>query len=365
MAADAIGRTVTWPVRLFRRREAIEAACVRRLLVVRTAYTGDVVMTLPILKPLKARFPAAEITFLTSRAAAPLLDRHPCVDRVIAYDPFWFYASPKADYLRFIKGMRGQVFDLVLEARGDIRDLLLLVAPLKARYKVSCGIGGGAYLLTHVVPYGGVTHRVEYHLNMARALGAEVGNVEWGFTLADEEQQAVDELLAARGLGGPFVAVHPGSRLPLKRWPLKSCRALYERIIDEVGLPIVVLGSEREREMCGHIVGQMARPPVSLAGALSLRELAGVLSKAALFVCNDSAPMHIAAAVGTPTVAVFGPSDSVETGPYGNRARVVERSMPCRATCDENRCRHRVHHECMRSITVDEVFEAVRQLLAE
>lgn len=363
MAVDLVGQALVGPYRCLRKQEPVDPGRVRRMLVIRTAYTGDVMMSLPVLKPLRLRFPEASLTFLTSGAAAPVLENNPYVDRVMTFDPFWFYPSSPWSWVRFVRQLRRERFDLALELRGDIREFLGLLTPLRARYKVSCDIGGGRYLLTHVAPYTGATHRVVYHLNMARYLGCDTAQEpEWGVYLDRNEQRRVRERLAEAGVQAPFVAVHPGSRLPLKRWPVASCRRLYDRIIRDLGVSLVVLGAPGEVELVRDIVQGMETRPVSLAGRLSVRELAGVLDEASLFVCNDSAPMHIAAAMRTPTVSVFGPSKSDETGPYATASRVVEQTMPCRATCDENTCRHHQFHACMTSVSVDAVWDAVRAL---
>lgn len=366
IAADFVGRLTFGPLRLFRKREEIQPAAVRELLVIRTAYIGDVVMTLPLLKPLRERFLNARISFLTATRAAPLLEGNPYLDAVIAYDPFWFYPTRAADYRQIVGRLRRTRFDLVIEARGDIREILLLARPLQARHTVSHDIGGGGYLLTDVVPYGGLKHKVEYHLDIARHLGCADGPAEWGVYLREAEMRRVDEVLERAGVAGPFVAVHPGSRLPLKRWSPERYAALCDALASRRGLPAVVLGAPGERPLADRVAGAASRTVVNLAGALSLRELAGVLSRATMFVCNDSAPLHIAAAMKTPTVALFGPSKSVETGPYAVPCRVVEKDYPCRPGCDESTCRNTARpHGCMRDIMLDDVLRAAEELLDE
>jgi len=365
IAADIAGTIAYAPVRLFRKREVVVPGDIREILVIRTAYIGDVVMTMPLLKPLRERFPQARISFLTATRAAAVLENNPYLDAIIGYDPFWFYPTRRADYRTFIAGLRRTSFDLVIEARADIRELLLLVRPLKARHKVSYDVGGGGYLLTDVVPYGGLKHKVEYHLDIARHLGCDVGPVEWGVYLREEEKRNVDAVLGRAGIGGPFIAVHPGSRLPLKRWFPERYAALCDALVTRCGLPVVLLGSPDERQLAERIAEGMRRKTVNLTGALDLRELAGVLSRAKLFVCNDSSPLHIAAAMKTPTIAVFGPSKSAETAPYAVLSRVVEKDYPCRFDCDESSCRNSSRpHGCMRDIAVADVLHAAEDLLA-
>lgn len=372
-AADLLGNVIFLPNTLRRRRRgaAIDPARVRSILIVRTAYVGDVMMTLPMLAPLKRRFPEARIAFLASKGAAALLRNHPLIDEVIAFDAFWFHAGASAaEYRAFVRSFRKRRFDMVIEARGDIRDLLLLVRPLKARYKVAHDIGGGRYLLTHVVPYEWpLVHRVRFHLNIARHIGCDVDDAadaaSWELRLTPEEHAAVQDILAKNGLGGPFIAAHPGGRTQLRRWPVERWPELYDRLMDAHELPLAIVGSPQEVELAETIAGRMARRPVVLAGKTSLRELAGVLGKASLMVCNDSGPMHIAAVMGTPIVAVVGPGKSSETGPRGVPCRVVERPCPYRMRCDESRCRNPDFHACMLGITAEQVLAAAADLVRE
>jgi ADP-heptose:LPS heptosyltransferase len=363
--ADCVGRAVTAPSRLLSRPGPIYPGDIRSILVIRTAYIGDVVMTIPLLKPLRERYPYARITFLTSRGGAQVLSTNPYVDEVVAYDPFWFYKTSVGEYIAFMRSFRGRAFDLVIEARADIRDILFLVAPLRARFKVSYNVGGGGYLLTHVVPYPGLKHKVQYHLDIARYLGAEVGEPVWDLYLTDEERARAGGVLGVRGgVSGEFIAVHPGTRLPLKRWRADRYAALYDALADRYGLPIVMLGAENE-EPIAEILGLMSNRPVTLAGKLSLREVGAVLARARVFVCNDSAPMHIAAALGVPTAAFFGPSKSIETGPWGARHRTIEKEFPCRYRCDENTCLFERHHACMEDIGVDDALAVVATAMGE
>ncbi|MBF0537742.1 MAG: glycosyltransferase family 9 protein [Nitrospirae bacterium] len=364
--ADFVGEAIFLPVRLLRGRvvgvldQIPSEADVREILVVRTSYLGDVIMTLPILRPLKERFPRARLTFLTSKAASEVLMTNPYVDEVITYDPFWFYPSPKSDYIKFIWGVKRRSFDLVIEARGDIRELMLLVGPLRAACKVSYDVGGGGFLLTHVVPYEGLTHKVQYHMGLVKYLGCRVDVLDWGFYLTQQERARALKIINDHNIEPPFVAIHPGSRLSLKKWPLQRYAMLCDIIAQEYNMPVVVFGSAADRDSISGLKRRVRCGVVDLSEALTLREFAGVIAHSRLLVCNDSAPMHVAACEGVPVVAIFGPSKSVETAPYGDIHRVVQKGFPCRTACDESTCHHTRHHACMTDISVQDVFDAVR-----
>jgi len=359
---DSVGAIATLPFRLFRKIDPIEPESVRSILLIRDAYLGDVVMTLPILAPLRRRFPGAKITFLTSSSARPVLETNPHVDEILTYDAFWFYPQPMNAYWKFLLQHRRREFDLVIEARGDIRDILMLAAPPRSRWRVGYGIGGGAWMLTDVVPFRKVSHKVEFHLDIARYLGCECGEVEWGFYFRHEEIAAARGILKSHGIEGPFLAAHPGSRMPLKRWPYEKCAALYDRLMQATGQPLVIFGAPGEKSLIREVLGKMRGKPVDLSGHLGVRQLGALFSMARMLVCNDSAPMHIAACAGTPTVALFGPSVSAETSPWGKRHRVIEKDFLCRAGCDESTCKHPDPQACMKAIEVDEVLGAAMEI---
>jgi ADP-heptose:LPS heptosyltransferase len=360
--ADILGNLLTFPLRLlFKKNKPILPEDIKQILLIRTAYIGDVIMTLPMLKPLKEKFLGASITVMTSLGGREILLNNPYVDDILVYEPFWFYASSLMDYLKFLGQLRKRRFDLTIEARADIRDILLLVFPSRSQAKLSYDVGGGGFLLSHIAPYEKLKHKVEYHLDLARFLGCDTDALEWGIYLTKNEKEEVAQLLRNSGVLTPFICAHPGGRLPLKRWSPHRCASLYDRMIDRFELPLVILSAGSEIGLAGQIAGMMRNRPILLAGKTTIRQLSGVIAEAALLVCNDSAPMHIAAALGTPTVAIFGPSKSIETRPYENGHLVIEKDFPCRWFCDETRCTNNKYHACMEAITVDDVFQAIER----
>jgi predicted lipopolysaccharide heptosyltransferase III len=366
---DSIGKALFWPWKMFRKPGPIQPESIRSILLIRTAYIGDVIMTLPMLRPLKARFPQSSISFLTAPGAAPLLEQHPLVDEVIPFAPFWFYPAGRAgcsNYLRCVKKLRQRHFDLLIEARGDIREILFLAAPLRSRYKISYGIGGGAYLLTHEAPYKELRHKVEYHLDICRFLGCPEVPLEWGLRFSEAEREQARQLLAGLGVQPPYLCAHPGSRLPLKIWPAEYCAVLYDQLMEKYDQPLLLFGgSKADQHLIAQISSRMRRRPVNLAGRTGLRQMAVLLEQASLFICNDSAPMHIAAALNVPTVAVFGPSKSVETRPFSSCGAAVEKNFPCRFSCDENACSRKTVQECMQAVLPEDVLRAAETLLAK
>ena len=369
--ADVLGYCIWAPINLLRRTSEIASADVKRILVIRTAYVGDVVMTLPMLKPLKELYPDAEITFLTSSAASDIPAGNPCVTDVLTYDAFWFYpkgfAKAIGEYFRFLKVLRSRQYDLVIEARADIRDILLLAYAARSRYRISYGVGGGGYLLTHTVPFRELKHKVDYHLDIARFLGAKTDGIEWGLSVGPTVRDTAGKLLAGGASDGSsvLVGIHPAGRMPLKCWEPSRFASLADELISGHGARVFFTGSAGQRALVDDIILDMAHEAENLAGRTTLPELAAIIDELDLFVCNDTAALHIASAMKTPCVAIFGPSKSMETGPYGNVHRVVEKDFPCRYDCDESTCHWRLENECMTAICVADVLEAATTVLAE
>ncbi|WLE97604.1 MAG: glycosyltransferase family 9 protein [Candidatus Electrothrix communis] len=368
--ADLFGNLLFFPLRFIRKQEAITLDRVKTICIIRTAYIGDVIMTLPILPALYKRYPEAKITFLTSTASAAVLQHNKYIDKILTFNPFWFYPGSIKDWFAFIRKLRSLRFDLLIETRADIRELALLAFWIPARFKVSYDVGGGGYLLTHKVPYPGLCHKVDYHLHIARYLGCSVEGAEAELFITSEEDQEVASLLDKKEITGPFIVVHPGSRLVLKRWFPERFAQVCENLFQQYRLPVVLVGGADESPLTQGIQTTLQAQQcqaVSLAGALNIRQLAALLGRAALFLCNDSAPMHIAAAMKTPTLAIFGPSKSVETAPYSPVGQVVEKDFPCRVTCDESRCCSPEHgsdyHACLQEITVQDVQQAAEEIL--
>jgi ADP-heptose:LPS heptosyltransferase len=328
-------------------------------------------MTLPALKPLKELYPGARITFLSCSGALGLLQANPYVDSPITSDVFWFHpGAGLVAYLRLIKELRKRRFDLVIEARGDIRDIFLIAYLSGARRRVSYATGGGGFLLTDIVPYPGVRHRVEYHLDIVRFLGWNADkaySMDWGVRLSPEDLDCAASLLSEGPgrRGRRVVGIHPGGRKALKSWPPQRYAALADRLVSECGSDVYFTGTPEEKALVDGIMGKMANRGVNLAGRTDVGTLAAVISRLDLFITNDSAPLHMASALKTPTVAVFGPSKSKETGPYGNAHRVVEKEFACRGACDEDVCSHPRHNACMEDVAVDDVFRAATEVLRD
>jgi heptosyltransferase-3 len=363
--------------------DAVPLASIKRALVTKLRHHGDVLLASPVFSTLKAVAPHLEVDALVYRDTAPMLEDHPAIARLFTIDRDWKHGG----VIRQLSAERG----LARELRGRGYDLLVhltehkrgiaLARRLRPRYAVTTErtLERRAAILwkrhyTHFYRLPRATERpmVEQNLDALRRLGIEVPDATRALVMVpgDEAERRVDALLASRALArGAFVHAHPGSRWFFKCWPADRVATLVARLVAD-GLPVVLTGApdERERAMLDAIVGALpaetASRVVDLGGQLSLRELAALTSRARLFVGVDSAPMHIASAMGTPAVAMFGPSSEIAWGPWGNAHRVVASDHPCRP-CGLDGCGGGKVSECLTRLPVERVHAACVALLAE
>jgi lipopolysaccharide heptosyltransferase II len=337
---------------------------IRKILVIRLAYIGDVIMTFPVLPALKQVFPHADIDLLTSHAAAPLLENNPHIHDVIRWNAPWFYPQSRTPRIRHIRQViQSAEYDLGIDFRGDIRNIYHCLWKPGIPRRLSYNSGGGGLLLTDPVSWRELKHKVDYHLDLVRHFGFEVASDEPRiFLTAEEVGQAAERLRQDIDPGIKPIAVHPGARLPLKCWAPERFAELIRKIHRETEHPVILLGGEDDRERADLI---SAGQPVAadFTGRLNIRELAAIMSLCECVVCHDSASMHIASAVGTQVVALFGPSRPVETAPCGSGHRVIEGSCAVKDFCDERTCTISEHRKCIDSITVEQVAAVCRDVI--
>lgn len=332
------------------------AASAVHTLVVQTAFLGDVVLTTPLLNVLAERHGPVDV--VTTPAAAPLLETHPAVRRVIPY------AKRGADrgfsgLLRLGRSLRAEQYAFAYLPHRSLRSAALA---LIARIPRRIGFADGWRLLyTGSRPRPATGHEIDRLLTLADVLPHHQTAPSLGLTALDVA--AAEAALRTAGLERTFVALAPGSIWGSKRWPHYA--ALAERLSARVDI-VVVGGAEDAAlaEEIGAAVGRSNGRWVDLCGRLTLRQSAAVIRKAAVLVTNDSAPLHFAQAVATPTVAIFGPTlPSFGFGPRGPRDRALGvDGLPCRPCSAHGPARCPLgHHLCMQSLRVEDVLHAIEE----
>ena len=345
-----------------------------KILVVNVNWIGDVLFSLPLLASLRKAFPEASLTCWVVPRCAELLESQPMVDAILLYDEKGKQRGWRAKY-QFLRQLRAKGFDTVfLLHRSFSRTLLCTLAGIPER--IGYRTWKRTWLLTHPVrasvgspgPQDWIRHgkhKVEYFLDLARAVGIEVNHPWYEIHLDDGQKKRARDSLAKMGvnLQEPFIAVHPGANWDLKRWPPEFFSDLVGRFAQD-DLQVLISGSFSDRSLIQKIIQpcQNNSRIWSLAGEWSLLDLAALFQLAQLVVANDTGPLHLASAVGTPVVALFGPTQPHLTGPYGKGAiRVLRKEVGC----NEDPCYSLGCHEniCMRAITVEEVWRTCRELL--
>ena len=323
-----------------------------RILIIKLSSLGDVVHALPVAGALRRRFPGAEISWLVGAASAGILTICRHVDRVITWAPG---KRPRLDLLAELRSTRPRV---CFDVQGLIRTACLGWLS-GARWRIGFRtLQEGGFLLCNlrVVPARTDIHAVDAYLAFARFLGADEAAPDFGLDLSGRAQQAAAQLAPAFG-GAPTVALLPGTQWATKKWPGSHFVDLAVRL-GALGVGCVVLGGREDRHAGAAIRAAAPGTVTDLAGRTSLIESAAIIARCALAVGNDSGPTHLAAALGVPVVALFGPTDPVRTGPYGAGHIVIQAPVPC-IRCRRRRCAL----SCMEKISPELVLEAARRRL--
>jgi heptosyltransferase-2 len=334
----------------------------RSFLVVEPWGIGDVVLSTVLLRALRANYPAARITLLAKSHAKDLLANSGLIDEVIPFDFPWTAFSGKlspakyvpSDFRQLIRQLRARDFDVSLDARRDIRSNAITYLA-GARRRIGYDFGGGAHLLTDVLPSGAQDdHKVSDWLALLTPLGLKHQNsFAPSLTVTEAEKAGARRRIAMLGLSTerPIIGIHPGASNAVRRWNPERFAEVIDLLVEERGVQ-VLLFEEKEgdsREVTPR--HWVRRIKADLRGFMSL------VSQCDLLLCSDSGPMHIANALGVPVTALFGPQRREWYGPRGDRDRVVQiDDMPCRPCFDA--CIFATPH-CMEQITVDAVVSAI------
>lgn len=322
-------------------------------LVIQTAFLGDVVLTTGLLTHLAAQFGPVDV--LVTPGAVPLVETHPAVRQVIPYDKKGRDRGLRA-WWRLVRTLRNRRYARAVLPHRSLRSAALAWA---ARIPVRIGFAGspGARLYTHRVPRPADAHEAERLLALGSPAPGETAQLQ--VALTDDDRGRAYAWLAARGIGDGFIVMAPGSIWGTKRWPY------YPDLIKRLPGPVVVIGGPADRELAQTLVDAAPDRVADATGAMSLRESAALIERAQLLITNDSAPLHLASALGTPTVAIFGPTvPAFGFGPRAPQSALIERELECRPCSLHGPARCPLgHHRCMREIPPDSVRDAIHQLI--
>jgi heptosyltransferase III len=336
------------------------------ILVIKLRYIGDVLLSTPVLTALRERFPAARLTMAVNRGTEDMVKHNSSLNEVLVVE-----RSGIGSQLGVLHQIRQRRFDCVIDLTDGDRSAFLTWfsrAPIRIGFNDEHRWRGRFYT-TIVHARSAVVHRVERDLAALIPLGFEAKAGQVVLHTSKEDDDVADRLLLELGvmrtegaLVKPLVMFHPGARYWFKAWPAERFAALADRLSETYGCQILVGGTVQDRELTDAIVKQSSFKPISIAGRVSLLQFASLIKRCRLFIGNDSGAMHIAAAMGTPVVGLFGPSNPAEWGPRGGPAQVVYKGLDCRQ-CFHPTCL-RGEENCMRQITVDEVVAIAERLIS-
>jgi lipopolysaccharide heptosyltransferase I len=325
----------------------------KKILIVKPSSLGDVVHSMPFLNVLKTCFPKSEIHWVIAKGLEGLLEVHEMIDKlVIIHKDMWkkiIYAWHTMNEIKSLfKKLRKEKYDLVVDLQGLLRSGIITAAT-----DASVRIGfyeareGSRFFYTHKVKGGKDVHAVDRYLKIADFLGCDIKDVRFplpSYSLTSNKLSRIYE---------NYAVIIPGARWKTKVWPTEK----FGMLSSKLPLETIVVGNRGEIELANIIVALSKGKSTSLAGKTNLRELVEVIRHAQFVVSNDSGPMHIAAALNVPVFAIFGPTDPLRTGPYGEGHVIIRENISC-APCFKKTCKD---IKCMNDLSVEKVYKIIKK----
>ncbi len=360
---DSIGKLI------FGKRDGNCFEAIKSILLIRLDHLGDVLLTTPAIRSLKKQFPQARITMVIKEWSFEAIKNNPHIDNIIIFNPFWTIASKEEKKPEGVGGiyylihvLRKARFDLAIDFKGDLRNILIAYLS-GAKRRVSYGIRGGGFLLTDIVPYEPGIHEIDKNLKLLTPLGVNPENSGMELCFEKEDMATVQSIFAQKGIDSKrrTVALHYGGASRYKRWDMEKFIALAERLVKNNSTNVLIFGGHYERE-----APWLVRNPkkgIVVMPDMTICEMAAAFQRCDLLVCNDSGPMHVAFAVGTATVAIFGPTFPNRFGPKDlEKNRVVRSELSCSPCWHPDKAIGCKEAHCLKRIEVDDVLATIDDL---
>jgi heptosyltransferase-2 len=340
----------------------------KKILVVRTDRIGDVVLSTPVLKGLRDNFPQSHIAVMVSPQAREIVEDNPYINEVIVYD------KDKKDkglfgFWRFALDLKKKEFDLAIVLHTKKRtNLITYLADIPKRVGYHDKKFG--FLLTDKIkdirPLG-LQHEVDYCLDILKSLGLTIKDRMPYVAVKKEQSRWLSDVLQEGAIKKEdrIAGIHPGASCISKRWLKDRFIVLANRLVEDYGVKIILLAQgEPDVEIANDIARNTRYPVLNLAGKTSLSQLVALLSRCSIFISNDSGPVHIASAVGTPVISIFGRNQAglspLRWGPVGRCDKYLHREVGC-SVCLAHKCE--IGFDCLKAITVEDVLKAVDDIL--
>ena len=339
------------------------------ILIVKLSAIGDVIHTLPSLAALRELYPRAHITWVVEEAAADLVKNHPCLNEVLVSGrKRWSrdlragqFSRSLSEIRTFIKTLRKRHYDLVIDFHGLLKSsIIVLLSGGKRKLGYDSWQELSGLFLNEKIPEDMNKHAVDRYLDFPRYLGSKTGNVQFVLPADPGAEEKARVLLRNNKLEDKnFIAINPVALWETKLWNNHKFADLADLISQDLQMKIAFTGSDKEQ--IDKITSSMTTDGINLGGETSLQDLACIYKKARMVISTDSGPMHLAAAVGTPVIALFGPTDPDRTGPYGAGHTIVRAGLDC-SPCLLKKCSTK---KCMEDISPEQVFAVVKRMIKE
>lgn len=341
---------------------------VQRILVIKMSSLGDIIHALPAVSALRQRFPHSRLTWLVKEVWAPILEGNPDIDEIVVVKTPW---RNWVDVLRTIR--RGR-FDMVVDFQGLFRSGALgALTGAKTRVGFAAAREGAPWFYTHQVPLPGdksfawrllKVHAVDRNLAITQSFGGDCSTPVFHLPQLPEDRIVIERLLQQAGVTPHehLIAVAPWTRSPLKAWPQQHFLELSMKLLQRPNVRVVLVGGTSDIGSAEAFHVLTAQGLINLVGKVSLRQLPLLLKHMQLLVGNDSAPLHLAAGVGIPVLAIHGPTHPSVTGPYPLGKHVIVRTdLPC-SPCGKGRCGNPEYLQCLQAIPVDRLLDEIERM---
>jgi len=356
-----------------------------KILVIKPSSLGDVIHALPFLKVVKDSLPDAKIDWVISKNLKGLIEDSPLINEVIIFDKdSWKNIRNLKGTINeislFKKTLKKKRYDMVVDLQGLLRSgIITHYTPSVTKIGFADAREGSRLFYNRKISVNGTVHAVDKCLEIAKAIGAKINKVEFPLKIDEISKDKIKKLI---GDVSEYIVVVPSARWATKRWPAEY----FAQLITKLTIPCVITGGKGDREIAKEIIertgtantssllrkGVLPYAPtdsklktqiLNVAGKTNLKELVALIAGAKAVVSNDSGPMHIAAALDKPVVALFGPTDPLKTGPYGwqknKNLKVLTSGVSC-SPCFRKKCKK---FTCMHMINVEKVFNALKEYL--
>jgi len=352
---------------------------IKKILVIKFRHIGDVLLTLPTIRALKETFPDAIISVLVNSGTEEVLTDNPLIDEIMVFDrtikdlPFLNRYSGE---IHFLKSIRSKRFDMTVDLTGGDRAAIVSLIS-GARYRLAVnpekkGFAGKRFFYTHLANIDKQKHMVLQNLEVVRYFGINTNNLDVELFIPSEVRSSIKKIFEENGIEETdrVIHIHPTSRWMFKCWKDEYMAEVISWVVEQ-GIKVVVTSAadkkelEKAKRILSLVTLHITQHPsqiLDLCGKTTIKELAAISEASDLFIGVDSAPMHIAAAVKTPVIALFGPTGENVWGPYGNGHIVITKDLPCKP-CKKGMCEGIELRECMTAIKPEDVKMAVLKIL--